>query len=156
MPTVSIVVFSFYVVTMLLLNGVSGHDLRTHTIPDRFNYCLLIWVVAGHGLSLWPVSLRAGLAAAASVCAVILAADMVYIHFRSVPVMGGGDLKLLSIAALAMGFDRTMLALAAGHVLAFLRILIRALSHRPCHMRDRLPMGPFLCAGLVIIYCLYQ
>lgn len=140
---------------IILLCGISAQDIRSHTIPDRCNWCLLIWVLAGRAVC--PVSFREGITAAAGMFLLVLAADNLCLRLRGTPVIGGGDLKLLCVAAFALGFSGACLALALAVILAAAWIGIRTLTVRPvsrpvCHLRSRIPMAPFLSVGIVLTF----
>ena len=159
----------FPAVAMIILTGISVHDIRTRTIPDRYCLCLLIWVLVGHlGVAVWPVSLREGVAAALIICLIILAADLLYLGLRGMPVMGGGDLKLLCIGALALGLRLTAIAFAFAVSLAAVSVIISVLAryirsalpkdrgHSKgqrafLHLHSRIPLAPFLTAGFIFV-----
>ena len=143
----------FTIGMIVLLCGISAQDIRSHTIPDRRNICLLIWVLAGRAIC--PVSLREGIIAAAGMLLLVLAADLLCLRLRGIPVMGGGDLKLLCIASLALGFGGACITLAAAVMLTTVWIGIRTvtarLAGRPGYcLRGRIPFAPFLSAGFAI------
>ena len=160
----------FPAVAMIILTGISVRDIRTRTIPDRYGLCLLIWVLAGHlAAAVWPVSLRDGVAAALIICLIILAADLLYLGLRGMPVMGGGDLKLLCIGALALGLRLTAIAVAFAVSLAAVSVIVGVLARyirttlpqnrgnkreqrALLHLHSRIPLAPFLTAGFIFAF----
>ena len=160
----------FPAVAMIILTGISVRDIRTRTILDRYCLCLLIWVLAGHlGAAVWPVSLREGIAAALIICLIILALDFLYLRLRGMPVMGGGDLKLLCIGALALGLRLTVISLVFAVSLAAVSVvagvLMRSIrSALPQNrgnrkgqralllLHRRFPLAPFLTAGFIFAF----
>lgn len=167
----------FTIGMITLLSGISAHDIRSRTIPDRCNWCLIIWVLTGHLLAFAGgcteafepgmrhslsaevrfVDFREGITAAAGMLLFVLAADLLCLRLRGVPVIGGGDLKLLCVAAFTLGFSGACLVLALAVILAAAWIGIRTLTARPvsrtvCHLRSRIPMAPFLSVGIVLTF----
>ena len=150
----------FPAVAMIILTGISVHDIRTRTIPNRCNLCMFVWVFTEHLYTaacttsgsdcvtsaldspnhihplILPVSLREGFAAALIICLIILVLDFLYLRLRGMPFMGGGDLKLLCITALALGLRLTVIAFAFAVSLAAVSVIVGALMR---YIRSALP-----------------
>ena len=64
--------------------------------------------------------------------------------------MGGGDIKLMSIFGLVLGYLMSIFSLFLGSIIGF-PISLLMLKNNPEHI---IPFGPFLAAGAAIIILL--
>ena len=132
----------FCLSTVLL--ALSVIDWRTQEIPDGFHLFLLVVGI------LWNVC-------AALIGKGILLQNVIGFFAVSVPLfllgvlsqggMGGGDVKLMAVCGLILGWQKALLALG-------LAALIGTLVMLPIHIlrkkerREPIPFGPFLAAGV--------
>ncbi|MGE4282259.1 MAG: A24 family peptidase [Clostridia bacterium] len=63
--------------------------------------------------------------------------------------MGGGDIKLMAVAGLFLGWNQILLALVIGAVIGSV-IGIALILLKRIQRRDMIPFGPFLAAGIFI------
>lgn len=66
---------------------------------------------------------------------------------------GGGDIKLLAIAGGLLGWRGGLLALCAGVITAGVYSTVM-LATGKMKRKDTIALGPFLCFGMVIGYCI--
>jgi leader peptidase (prepilin peptidase)/N-methyltransferase len=122
-------------------------DMATARIPNKLTYpafiatLIIIAVIS-------PSALGGALIGSAVASGPLLIAAI------AVPSgLGMGDVKLLAVAGLALGFPSALAALMAGILLAGLFSVV-GLTIRRLDRRQSVPLGPFLALG--IIYALAQ
>lgn len=130
------------------LLAVSLTDRAKRIIPDRLLALLAanraVWFfILGHGVR---EVLAAGKALA--VPAALLALVLVMEKLLGREAMGGGDIKLLFVLALYLGWAELTLTLLAG---CFLGLLWAVLTGGKTG--TAMPFGPFLAAGAVLAIC---
>ncbi|KSU83766.1 leader peptidase (prepilin peptidase) / N-methyltransferase [Fictibacillus enclensis] len=138
---------SWSLIAMLAIITVS--DLVYMIIPDRillvfgsFFITLRLWVQIG---SAWN-----------PVLGFLLGFGLLYfIAAASGGGMGGGDVKLMGVAGIVLGWKAVllafMLALFFGAVFGTAGIALKRLNRK-----QRIPFGPFLAAGILFSYFFYE
>lgn len=125
-----------------LLYSVAAVDAETQTIPDRLN--LAVAVCGLLALAADPGSAPARLAGA-----LCISVPMFLLCLVIPGAFGGGDIKLMAAAGLALGWQCTLVA-------AFLALLgggawaAHLLLAHKVQRGDRFAFGPFLCAGIAL------
>lgn len=125
---------------------ISAVDLKTFEIPDGLQIFLLaigvLWNLYAlfHGENVWLTNLIGFFAA--SVILYILAV-------ASNGGMGGGDIKLMAVCGLFLGWERILLALGMASVIAA-GLLILPYIFGKIKKGQHIPFGPFLAAGVFI------
>lgn len=130
------------------LLAVAVIDWRTQEIPDGFQIFLLavgvLWNVyaalAGRGLLVQNII---GFFAAS--------VPLFLIGVLSQGGMGGGDVKLMAVCGLILGWQRVLLAVGLAAVLGTLVMLPIHLIKRKAR-KDTIAFGPFLAAGAWFAY----
>ena len=133
--------------TFLLL-ALSLTDWAKRIIPDKLLLALAanraVWFfVLGHGVREALEAAKA-LAVPAALLALVLAIEKLLDR----EAMGGGDVKLLAVLALYLGWAELFLTLLAGCLLG---LLWAALTGGKTG--TAMPFGPFLAAGAVLTVC---
>lgn len=133
--------------TFLLL-ALSLTDWAKRIIPDKLLLALAanraVWFfVLGHGAREALETVKA-LAVPAALLALVLAIEKLLDR----EAMGGGDVKLLAVLALYLGWAELFLTLLAGCLLG---LLWAALTGGKTG--TAMPFGPFLAAGAVLTVC---
>lgn len=157
-PTAQAVIQGLCVITFVVLATVGGvRDVASFTIPN--------WISLGI-LAAFAVAVMAGYTAPANLpghvgaAAVVFASGLVLFHFT---VFGGGDVKLMSAAALWSGFSGLAdlvlliacfggllsLALLAGRLLPARVMRAHAGLERLVSGRHGIPYGVAIAAGVV-------
>lgn len=137
--------FSWAALGVLVLLGVLGAitliDAATQTIPDELNLAAgivgLLLALAMPEISL----LQRGIGA------LCISVPMLLLCLVIPGAFGGGDIKLMFAAGLALGWKNTLLATFLA-VLAGGGYAIWLLASKQKGRRDHFAFGPFLCAGI--------
>lgn len=129
-------------------------DLEGMIIPDRFILagivlCVPFWLLPDRLTDL-PDALLGGFAVGGGLLAVVL----VYERLRGVEAMGGGDLKLLFVTGLYLGWARNLLCLLLACLFGIAFSLAAARTRRAGGEAKQFPFGPAICAaGIVTLLC---
>lgn len=133
-----------------LLCAVAMIDMRTMRIPDGLNAALLVVGLAVTlGLKLDWVSHVAGAAAGYLALAGLAFA---FHRLRGKEGLGLGDAKLMGAAGAWIGWQGLPFALLFGASLALSFVAARAVAARGRAYGDYLPFGPFLAAGVFLVW----
>ena len=132
-----------------ILLAASVTDIRCYRIPDRMIlYGIALWLSRviflslGEGRGALGILIRDGLPALA--CGVVLlglsiAADRLF----GKETLGGGDIKLIVLITLHLGFFRSLLSMIPALLSALVFLIVRK--------GKRLPFGPFLSFGAAVL-----
>lgn len=140
-------------VLALLLAAIAREDLRSRRIPDPLTLALALSGALAALLSEGRLPLdraAAGLAAAALLWAV----GAGFRRVRGVTGLGLGDVKMAGAAAFWISPWNLPLFLAAACLAALLAVGGAILAGRPPGRRTRIPFGPFLGLGLLLVWSL--
>lgn len=140
-------VFWLYFLTVLIILAL--YDLRWYILPD-----VVLLPAIGVALVRLPVLLMLG-KPLAGVVGFLLAGLAVGAFFYALAAvskgrwMGGGDIKLVFLMGLVLGWSKLAVALLlAFNSGAIVGVLLIALKIK--HRRDHIPFGPFLVSGTII------
>lgn len=185
MTYVSVVTIIAYVLLMAGLAAVSVTDWKTRRIPNGAVLLLaLLWVVwrcvlgfAGRymGLGFWNtllapapsvlnftgfpiegVSLSEGVLGALVLGGGMLVLSAVYELITKKESLGGGDIKLMVVIGLFLGWERGLICLLAACALSVVYMLVTRGRHVPAgegvavadpFLARTMPFGPFLAIG---------
>lgn len=141
-------IFGFYAVLCILLIAVAWIDLDHQIIPDSLVVigaaAGLAMDIAGLGIGVWD----ALLGALAGGGTLLLIALIALYGFKK-EGMGGGDIKLMAMAGLYLGWRLTILSLFLSVCLAAaIGIVLMALGKKK--RQDAIPLGPFLATGILL------
>jgi leader peptidase (prepilin peptidase) / N-methyltransferase len=134
------------------LVALSAIDLKTFRLPDAITLPL---AAAGLILSAvlgWEPSVLWRCLAAAGGYAFIWGVNEVYRRLRGRAGMGLGDAKLFAAAGAWLGFEGMSSVLLYGCLGALLFVAIKNISGQKMQMQDALPFGPFLSAGIWLVW----
>ena len=134
------------------LAALSAIDLRTFRLPDAITLPLIALGFGFTWLLDWQPALPWRIAAAAGGYAFIWCVNEAYRALRGRAGMGMGDAKLLAAAGAWLGFEglpSTMLSACVG---ALLFVAGCQAAGRPVGFKEPLPFGPFLAAGLWLVW----
>lgn len=125
-------------------------DLEGYIIPDRF-------VLAGIGLRVvwfffedWRRALPDALLGGFAVGGGLLAFVLLYEKLRKIEAMGGGDLKLLFVTGLWLGWAKNLLCLLLACVFGIVFGLATQKRRAQQENAKILPWGPSICAAGII------
>lgn len=138
----------FYGGLFILLIPISISDIKYYRIPDKFVLLGSIWAIA-HNLMGRGIGILEGCCGA-----IVGGGSMLLISYVSLLIfkklgMGGGDIKLMAMAGLYLGWRYTLLSLLfaiyiAGCISMFL------LATKKIDRNGYLPFGPFLGIGIIL------
>ena len=131
------------IILVSTLGLVSVADLRDRVIPNR---ALLAAVALWFGLSIWTGGEEAAVQVSA---AVVIAAPLLVAALVRPDGMGMGDVKLVAVIGLYLGWE-AWVALLAGLFLAGLTGVLISLGNRRPPGGTALPLAPFWAAGVII------
>ena len=146
---------SLQALEMLLLASVlmaaSFADLEGYIIPDRFIAAgILMRIPFFFCLPGWKENLMDALLGGFAVGGGLLLLVLCYEKLRKVEAMGGGDLKLLFVTGLYLGWAKNLLCL----FLACIFGIVFALITQKRRTQQAFPWGPSICAaGIVTLLC---
>ncbi|MGK2932289.1 MAG: prepilin peptidase [Solirubrobacterales bacterium] len=126
-----------------MLAVVSVTDIRRRVIPNRaLSAAVALWV----GVEVWTGGEGA---ASALLAAAVIASPLLVAALVRPEGMGMGDVKLVAVIALYLGWG-AWVALLAGLFLAGLTGVLVSLGNRRHPGETTLPLAPFLAAGVII------
>lgn len=128
---------------LVLLVVISEQDWRNRKIPDKYVALVFVWSVG----AVWvfpEISLAERLAGAVAVSGFLLL--LVLLCPGS---FGGGDIKLMAVAGLGLGFRRICAAFVLAVGMAGVYALHELLARRR-GQKAVFAFGPFLCTGLAV------
>lgn len=134
------------------LVALSAVDLHTLRLPDAVTLPL---AAAGLGLAAllgWEPSLAWRCGAAAGGYLFIWGINEGYRAIRGQAGMGLGDAKLFAAAGAWLGFEGLPSVLLYGCAGALLFVAVKHLSGQKLGLREALPFGPFLSAGIWLVW----
>lgn len=158
---VSLLFFAGKVVIALmccaLLAITSLYDIRHRIVPPR---CLAIlavlWFIYVGALVLSDGAACAlfygayGVASGVSIAFALLLFSLAYEQVRKRESLGGGDIKLLAVLALYLGFEGALLCLfAACMIMLICMVGKKVLTKR---VSGCMPFAPFLCVAAVLVF----
>lgn len=125
-----------------LLAAASRWDIRKRIIPDTLCLCIALTGL----LTFSPVKLLGFLAAMPLLLAALFLGGI-----------GGGDIKLVAAAGLALGFHKSMTAVMLGFsaLLVFHTIHTLIQKLRIKNTRNAYPLAPFLSFGYLVAYFIF-
>jgi leader peptidase (prepilin peptidase)/N-methyltransferase len=139
--------FGLYGVLFLLLIAVSFIDLDHQIIPDSL---VIIGAVVGLGMNIAGVETGFvdGLLGALTGGGTLLLIALIALYGFKKEGLGGGDIKLMAMAGLYLGWRMTLLSLFLA-VCAAAVAGVTLLALRKKKRSDAIPLGPFLSLGIV-------
>jgi leader peptidase (prepilin peptidase) / N-methyltransferase len=133
------------------LLALAAIDARHHLLPDFLTVPLLLGGLAVNALFDWQSFAAASIGAAAGFLFVV-ALRAIYDRLRSREGIGLGDAKLLAACGAWVGWDGLPSVVLAASLGGLLFALMRAARIGHLSLGERVPFGPFLCAGLWLVW----
>ena len=145
-PTVP---FAAYATLALFLIPISFIDWDTGFIPDKLvipaSIAGIIYLAAFHIVK-WKVTWKSGLAGMITGGALLLLLMVAGKYLMKKDAMGMGDVKMLAMTGIYIGFPAVWIALFFGGVAACIYIMI-ALIRKRLQLKNTIPFGPFIAIG---------
>lgn len=138
----------YYGVLLILLFLISIVDIRTCKIPNRYIIIGCIWATSFNVFD-WGIGIIEGLCGGIVGGAAILAISFISILLFKKAGMGGGDVKLMAMTGIFIGWKLTLLSILLAIYIAGL-IFIILLITKKISKDDYLPFGPYLAIGTVL------
>ena len=137
-----------YILFASLLLGCAFADLEGYMIPDRFILAGIILrpvflLLRGEHISAFINSFLGGFLVAGALLAIVL----LYEKLRKVEAMGGGDIKLLFVTGLYLGWQRNLMCLLLACILG---IVFGLIANRKKDAQTLFPWGPAITAAAIL------
>ena len=137
-----------YILFASLLLGCAFADLEGYMIPDRFILAGIILrpvflLLGQEPISAWINSILGGACVAGALLLIVL----VYEKLHKVEAMGGGDIKLLFVTGLYLGWQLNILCLFLACILG---ILFGLIANRKKDSQTLFPWGPAITAAAIV------
>lgn len=154
---VALSIFS-YILILGLLAALAWRDVQEYILPNKLNAALALAFVAFHISIGWRLitpleSLSGGLVGGGFLLAIAFIAD----KFYRKDSIGMGDVKLMAVAGLGLGFPQVLLAMSAGAFAGLFHGCMIALWRQKKTKQSvslheiNVPAGLGLCVGIAII-----
>ena len=134
-----------YCLLFSALLALSVIDFRTYEIPVGFCYFILALglIRVATDFANWP-EYAIGLVAVSLVLTIVYYGSQYFFHVEAI---GGGDVKLMAVTGLLLGWKRNVLAFLLGCIIGSVIHLVRMKVSK----EDRvLALGPYLSAGVML------
>ncbi len=129
----------------VILLASSFADLQGYIIPDRFIAAgIILRIPFFFFLPEWKTSLIDSLIGGFAVGGGLLLLVLLYEKIRKIEAMGGGDLKLLFVTGLYLGWAKNILCLLLACIIGIIFAIIMQRSDKA------FPWGPSICAAAII------
>lgn len=150
--TVGLILFTLWLVSVVLLAALFLYDLKWMLLPDKLNFPLIgigaVWAIIFHAFFVQN-SLGVGLLESAlGVASVAGLYGFLYMLSKGAWV-GFGDVKLGIFMGLILGWQGGLLAVLLANTIAFLFIFPGLLTNK-ISRTSKIPFGPFLILATVI------
>jgi len=125
-------------------------DLKTKRIPNNLILAMLVaWVTMMAPKLFLDTETAVRLLASSASGFAIGGGLFLFVYFISHKGLGGGDVKFIAVAGLYLGMSGVIPVMLYGSVLAALTGLTLMLLKK-IGRKDKIPLAPFLCVGIVI------
>ena len=130
----------FYCLLLLALVVLSVNDIRTHEIPPE---CIRFIFMLGVIRLLTDLENWTGY-----VCGFFVVSTLLFVLWlvSSGRLIGGGDVKMMAVCGLVLGWKLIWIAFAVGCILG---LLIHSVCMRICNADKVLAMGPYFSVGVM-------
>lgn len=129
-----------------ILCVVATSDRTHHKIPNRIIALMIIPIILDGRFNVNPPLIHR------IISAVIVFVPVFLLGIVTKKGIGGGDLKLLTMSALLLGYN-VLVAIIVGFILLFAYLLV-ALATKKIDLKTRVAMGPAISLAVVAIYIL--
>ena len=142
----------FYLFYAFILLAVALIDLESYEIPDRFHVVAILWWLIGVALLERPFLsyLLRGLVGGFAVAGGMLAISLIFDRILGRESLGGGDIKLLFVTGLYLGFAVNLLNLVIS---CFFGLALAAATAKARTDREdpaAIPFGPAIAASTAL------
>lgn len=145
--TIDMLFLSILVVILIVIAGI---DIKTMLIPNGTVIALLVLGLLYSGFRLifpgataFPIKWFDPL-----IGFFIASLPLLLLAVLSKGGMGGGDIKLMAVAGVFLGWKGALVAMVVGSIVgAIVSLLLIALGKKS--RKDLIPFGPFLCIGIL-------
>ncbi len=134
------------------LVALSAIDLKTLRLPDALTLPLAALGLLFAAWLGWEPSVWWRFGAAVAGYVVIWGIAAGYLALRGRAGIGLGDAKLMSVAGAWLGFEGLPASLLYACAGALLYVAIRFAAGRPLDLQEALPFGPFIAAGIWLVW----
>ena len=137
-------------VLLTLCYAAAVTDLRRQRVDNRLVAALgIAWVLILAPLALFDPEGALTIGGTGLAGFLLAGAVLLLVYFVSRKGLGGGDVKLMTVAGLYLGYDGALSALLYGSVLAALSALVLILGKKMT-AKDTIPLVPFLYVGILL------
>lgn len=130
-----------FLLTIILLK-IAWEDARTRHIRGR-------WILLYGVLGIWNEWMEKGIDLGESAAGFLsVSSVLVLVNLLRPGSFGGGDIKLTAVAGTVLGWERNFAAFAMAMWLSGIFCAVM-LATRRMTRKSTIPLGPFLCAGIL-------
>ncbi|NMA95835.1 MAG: prepilin peptidase [Clostridiales bacterium] len=138
----------YYGPLLIILILISISDIKTMKIPDKYIIAGSFWAillnVLGRGIGISKGLLGALIGG----ITIIIISYISFLIFKK-PGMGGGDVKLLAMAGLFIGWELALLSLLlAIYIAGSISIILMVIGK--IKRDDYIPFGPYIAIGITL------
>lgn len=120
-------------------------DIRSMYVPDAVHLCIL-------GLAVCSLPTKQGPALTSRVCGFFaIGGAMLLVSILTKGGIGGGDIKLMAVSGLLLGFQRNLLAFLLAYLTAGLLYALPMFMGK-IDRRRLIPMVPYFAASILVSY----
>lgn len=138
----------YYGMLFCILVVVSVIDMKTCIIPNRYIIIGSIWGITFNVLGR-GIDIGEGIFGAIAGGLSILSLSLLSLLLFQKPGMGGGDIKLMAMAGLFLGWRLILLAILIAIYIAGASFLVM-MARKEIGADDYMPFGPYLALGIII------
>lgn len=125
-------------------------DFLEKRVPNRLVAALAVaWLLILAPLVLYDPDAAIAIGVSGLLGFVIAGVVLLVVYFVSRKGLGGGDVKLMSVAGLYLGYNGALSALLYGSVLSAVTALALILTKKMT-AKDAIPLVPFLYVGILV------
>ena len=130
-----------FLLTIILLK-IAWEDAKTRHIRGR-------WILLYGVLGIWNEWMEKGIDLGESAAGFLsVSSVLVLVNLLRPGSFGGGDIKLTAVAGTVLGWERNFAAFAMAMWLSGIFCAVM-LATRRMTRKSAIPLGPFLCAGIL-------
>ena len=125
-------------------------DILEQRVPNRLVAALAVaWLLVLAPLVLYDPDSAIAIGVSGVLGFVIAGVVLLVVYIVSRRGLGGGDVKLMSVAGLYLGYDGALSTLLYGSVLSAVTALVLILTKKMT-AKDAIPLVPFLYVGILV------
>jgi len=139
---------TFPVISFAVLASI--YDIKTRKIPNALVlYMIGVWVLIVCVLLVVDINRAVGVLIDSGLGVLFGGGIFILVYLISRNGLGGGDVKFMAAAGLYLGLGNTVASIFCGTLLAAITAVILIILKKITR-KDKMPLAPFLLAGILI------